>query len=549
MPQTADPCGTPHPRRRAAPFALGAVLVCVASACPDTARTPVSLSAARPVSAAVPPSFELILSGSGFGLDQVTFDVAAGKGTSSAAGLRVELKRQDGTNPTEVRTVGAPRLVSTSELRVTIELSNALAPGIYAVRLFGAGASDPTAELAPAFQIAAGGGIVEDAGPSALDTGVTAPDTGVPAPDTGAADAGTDPVDVGGVGPDDLGIGVIDAGIVGGLDADLADAPMFFDASAPTFPGGFMYRRPVRVDNTSLQLADGATTFRIVVPHQTMVQLGEARADGADLAVYGPQGPVPFQIEDLARLGTNELALIVLVSSGIAPGGSASYALYSGDPAVSTSAGSDGVFTYVQRFAPGAALPGWGLNAWANTCFDRLDRTATGRGGAYCVFDAAQNQRTTLAAAPSPSLARNQPVEIAFHVGGRMAGNADMLYFAVGTNTTDYVNTTLPATNAYVEQPPTVRVSFQDQNGNNRTETGWRLASAGTSPLGQDLAYQRVRVRLIPLIDNPSMHWRFISWDGNTNGQRIGAALDDITVRRVTEPELIVQVGFSERRP
>lgn len=545
-PLTADPCGRPHPRRHAVPRALLAALAWCASACPDTARTPVSLSSARPVSAAVPPSFELVLNGTGFGLDQVTFDVAGGKGSSSAAGLRVELKRQDGTNPTEVRTVAAPRLVSTSELRVTIELSNALAPGIYAVRLFGAGASDPTAELAPAFQIAAGGGIVEDAGPTALDTGVGAPDLGAPAPDTGAADAGAEPVDV---GADDLGIGVIDAGIVGGLDADVADAPMFFDASAPTFPGGFMYRRPVRVDNTSLQLADGATTFRIVVPHQTMVQLGEARADGADLAVYGPLGPVPFQIEDLARLGTNELALIVLVSSGIAPGGSASYALYSGDPAVGTSAGSDGVYTYVQRFAPGAALPGWGLNAWANTCFDRLDRGATGRGGAYCVFDAAQNQRTTLAAAPSPSLARNQPVEIAFHVGGRMAGNADMLYFAVGTNTTDYVNTTLPAPNAYVEQPPTVRVSFQDQNGNNRTEIGWRLASAGTSPLGQDLAYQRVRVRLIPLIDNPSMHWRFISWDGNTNGQRIGAALDDITVRRVTEPELIVQVGFSERRP
>jgi hypothetical protein len=146
-------------------------------------------------------------------------------------------------------------------------------------------------------------------------------------------------------------------------------------------------------------------------------------------------------------------------------------------------------------------------------------------------------------------LVRNQPVEVAFHVGGRMAGNADMLYFAVGDDTTDYVNTTLPATGAYLEQPPTVRVTFQDQNGNSRTETGWRLASAGTSPLGQDLAYQRVRVRLIPLIENPSMHWRFISWDGNTNGQRIGAALDDITVRRVTEPELIVQVGFSERRP
>jgi hypothetical protein len=542
-PLTADPCGTPHPRRRAAlrAFAVFA-LSSAALACPDTARTPVSLSAARPVSAAVPPSFELILSGSGFGLDQVKFDVAAGKGSSSSAGLRVELKRQDGTNPTEVRTVGAPRLVSTSELRVMIELSSALAPGIYAVRLFGAGASEPTAELAPAFQIAAGGGVVDDAGLTALDTGVAAPDLGAPAPDAGLgpADATAD---------DDLGIGVIDAGLVGGIDADVADAPIFFDASAPTFPGGFQYRRPVRVDNTSLQFADGATTFRIVVPHQTMVQLGEARADGADLAVHGPQGPVPFQIEDLARLGTNDLALIVLVSSGIAPGGSASYALYSGDPAVAASAGSDGVYTYVQRFAPGAALAGWALNAWANTCFDRVDRGAGGRGGAYCVFDGGQNQRTTLAAAPSSSLVRNQPVEVAFHVGGRMAGNADMLYFAVGDDTTDYVNTTLPATGAYLEQPPTVRVTFQDQNGNSRTETGWRLASAGTSPLGQDLAYQRVRVRLIPLIENPSMHWRFISWDGNTNGQRIGAALDDITVRRVTEPELIVQVGFSERRP
>jgi hypothetical protein len=489
------------------------------TACPATGPTPVAIERVTPLGDPTSTRFELSIEGRGFGLGAVSFDLAAGAGTATAAALALRVVRPPGLAldlAADALTLESPR-----RLRAEVRLDRPLERGLYGVEL--RAGTTLLAALEAAF-------VVADPAAPASDGGAS-PD-GSPA-DAGAPDAAADP-----------DAGDLDAGAA----PDTGVAP---DAGLGPFLGDHRFRRPVQVE-AAARLPAG-TTVLVGVPHATMVASGVARSDGLDLAVR--QGPdlLPFQWDDRARLGTDDLAMVVRLARDLEPG--TPLALYFGAPA-GGSVTDDRVFEWSERFQAelptneaGNDLAWYRASNWVHCPFDRPTESVLPGNGAYCVVDRTpanlvrQTMSTPRVLPVSSLLPRGLTYELSFWLAGRLLdGPADILYLSYFTSNRDFDRTVTFEDAAYRGFVPNAALAFDEINGSGRRRVrGWAF------PPDQVQWWRRVTVRFRPDLDRPSFHLRHISTDNGASDLSF-VALDDWTIRRAAEPEPRVTLGATETR-
>src|SRR5688500_10716322 len=82
--------------------------------CPSTTPTGVEITEVRPIENPAPPSFHLEILGRGFGLDNVSVDLA-NKRATSGGGLRVQVVDASGNAPPQIAAIDVV-IESTSKL-------------------------------------------------------------------------------------------------------------------------------------------------------------------------------------------------------------------------------------------------------------------------------------------------------------------------------------------------------------------------------------------------------------------------------------------------
>ncbi|MFO0726152.1 MAG: hypothetical protein U1E65_20380 [Myxococcota bacterium] len=452
-----------------------------------------------------PPSFQLSISGHGFGLLPLNYDVGKGSGSASEGMVRVEITRQNGTAPAEIQRV-TPTILSTVEIRVKVELGTPLASGIYSVRMFQAGMTDPLAEKPNAFQVET----------TTISQG---------------HDAGTDADG----GTSDLGTGTSDDGGTGGSpDLGMLDAAAM-DSGLGTFASpASRFRRAINLINPTQILAPSGTSFRLAVPHASLVAAGHALPNGSDIAVYFQGARLPHQWEDPVVLGTDQLMLVATLPFDLPPGARQGepLVLYYGDAAAIDQT-SDTVYAFAERFDADLNPNTWRLSEWARTC---PDRRGSGALGSYCRRDDDPNNPLfrTLGTPPT-TLALGQAYEATFWISG-LSIDTDLTYFAVAANNDSpgIAGALIPAPADYSEFPPDTTDTYQDPTTNNaRTFVGWRFPAAGSG-------FVRARVRFTAPVAAANLHLRYISPAGANPAAYV--AVDDLAVRRVLGPTLAEEV-------
>ena len=365
------------------------------------------------------------------------------------------------------------------------------------------------------------------------------PDAGV-AEDTGPADSGASMPDSGAMPAPDAGMAPVDAGN---------------ESLLGPWQGNYRYRREVLLTNPNQADAPGGMTIRLTIPYGDLIQAGQAQLppEGqpvSDVALYWNTEELPYQWEDQKIAyerdiqALNTLTMIAkLPQTDPIPAGLLNQAvlvLYFGDPAA-TPRRTDDVFEVVERFT--APLVGWQSGDWELACSDRRGQT---RFNSYCVEDSASLPYLTTLASPNTALLQRQPntldviYEMSFWYAGRMSGVDDLLYFAYGANTGDSVDTELVPRMSFTENPPDDVTSFEEAN-RTRLVQGWRLPSASAQ------TWTRTVARFTPNIDNPSLHFRFVSPDGILSaGTQV--ALDDIQVRSTINPDFELSFGPIESK-
>lgn len=503
------------------------------AACPSVEATPPAITEVVALTTIDTPSFDLRVRGRGFGLREVSFDLSKGSGAATALRQRLELRAADGTRPVQVRVI-TTTVASPSELRATVYLFAPLPAGEYGVELYVGDDPDPVAESSPAFAV--GSALVPaDAGPARPDattpSGVDAADAGVGLPD---ADPGV--TDGGPLDPPD-------AGFVG------FDAAPPVDSGLGPFPAGPGFRRAIVLSNDTGLPSPVDLTVRITVPHGTMLAANQTRADGTDLAVYLGLVQLPHQIEDTALVGTDRLELIVRLPVAVPAGSSAGLPLaLTSDPVLpAATPPTDAVYVFAERFAGVLGSvptdPNRYNDRWEQSCPDRRTGAAN---GSKCRTDAEAGLTRRTVATPrilpmSNAPATNELYEVVAYVGGTMQAATDILYFSYGPDNSSFDRTVLLPELAY--DPgfrPNATLTFQEINNNNRTVSGWRLPAV-------DNGYQRMRVGFVPQINQPNLHFRFISADNQARANT-QVRLDDLVVRRALNPDFRVTLGPAEAR-
>jgi hypothetical protein len=516
----------------------------IVSGCPSTQRTTAQIERVEVVmGSAASNDFVLHITGRGFGPTSLTYDLSKREGTAVAM-LRVEvfdtLDRPRFTVEGERLNVLSPREI---DARV---MNSPLADGLYGVRLYAGDSNDILVEAQNILEIVGGGqpvdgGVVTQADGGTLDAIVNTPQDAMVADAIviNDVDGGTpDAVDV---TPDaePIDVGPPDAGVVP-------------DAGLGPFQGAFAYRAQVLITNPSNDVAPAGTTFKLTLPHATWVAAGKSLDDGKDIQLFYGNTALEHQWDDPELLETDSLTLVARLPAdapvGVLPAATP-LVIYYGDPNADV-ARSDAVYQFAERFL--VDLGGdWDPNGWFRCDFDRpLEaNTAAGAGSAYCAVDNAGSPayRTSLASPNQPNIttaiAANQIYETSFWTAGQMVSQTnDVLYTAYGPTNAEYVATIDLKAAVFVEGAPNVvNFDFPERDGNTRLVDGWRFFA------NQFQWWQRVRGRFVPTIDQPSLHFRFISKDGTDNAAT-GVVIDDWTVRLALNPELQAGLGPEEPR-
>lgn len=514
------------------PLAMGLLFLASAGlfGCPSTTADPLRVLSVTVVGDSASTAFELDIEGRGFGLSTINYDVAAGTGTSSTVDLGLRISRQNGANAQVFRRrsviVQSPRLI-----RATIRLDQGLVPGIYRLELLRGQVT--VAENPAAFEVLSDlppsdGGV--DGGPS--------PDTGM-IPDAGPLDAGPDG------GSPDSGPGDV------GVDAGPPDTGIP-DSGLGPFVGNYGFRRSVNVGSTVLVPA-GATLV-IPVPHATLVAQMKSEADGRDLRVYQGTTPLDFQWADRFSVNTDALEIVVRVARDIPPGGAAldPIAVYYGDPNASNAAG-DGVFEFVERFdapvtpiQPGDDTAWFKADAWdhCNAAHGTDAPLANGDNQAYCAFDRSGNLARSSLATPRQLQVRAAPgANLIYEMNIWFAGqtpdtNEDLVYFSYGADNETFDQTLEVPPTSWRGFSPNNQVTFQDVNNQNRTVDGWNFTPNAVQ------WWQRSLLRFVPSVDQPSLHFRFISTDNSSNAGV--TVIDDWWIRVTVEPAPSITLGPEE---
>ena len=454
--------------------------------------------------------FELVIVGSAFGLSEIWYNVDEATGEAQKPDYTVRIF--DTLDQTYSVSSGAQvELRSPTEIRAQVILTTPLEPGVYGVAVTQRGADEPVGILAHAFEVL---------------------------PGTGADDAGPRP-------PSDAGA-TRDRGRV--ADAGSRDAGLGLDASPPDgglgpWVAAYLHRREVMLSNPTPDGAPAGLTVRVEVPHAAMVRAGFARADGADLGIYFGGNRLTHQWDDAAMIGTSQLVMVVRLPFTVPPGpySGPPLILYYDDPAANNP-GDEGVFELSERFAVNPA-GGWFRSSWAVDCLDRVDRSIT---AALCILDTgATPSRHTIGtpnlAALQTGLPANVTYELSVHVRGRMTDLGDLVYFSYSDTNNDFVGSRVIPDSQYDLYPPNDSTTFREQNNTERNVRGWKLPD--TPPMG----WHRSRLRFVPDRTGPSLHFRYISVNGNA-APNTRVELDDLQVRKALQPDFVVQLGPVETR-
>lgn len=490
-------------------------LVILCSGCPSTEATQVLIEGVKTIGAPDPPFFELSVSGHGFGLLPLTYDVMEGAGAAQEGQVRVEVVRQNGTPAAEIQHI-TTNIASTTEIRAKIDLSAPLPAGIYSLRLFNVRESKVLVEKPNAFEV----GIRHDV----IDAGSTTPDAG--------ADGDADSID--------LGMTSVDGGIGGPFDSGTLEVA---DAGLGSFAASFRYRRPLILQNPTPVIAPQGTSFRLLIPHATLVGAGHASPNGSDFALYFQGQRLPHQWEDPVLLGTDQLVMVATLPVDLPQGSLGTpVVLYYGDPAALDQT-TDAVYAFTERFDRDLDGNAWRLSEWARSC---PDRRGLGSLGSYCRRDDdAQNPLFRTLGSPDIPLLVGQAYELTVWISGLSVDN-DLTYFAVSdaNDSPGIARAESPPPTAYGEFPPSTMATYQDPTTNsNRTFTGWRFPPAG-------LGFTRARVRFAPQVVGVNLHFRYISPAGAHPSAYV--AVDDLAIRRVLGTgaleELSAGLGAEESR-
>lgn len=523
---------------------LGVVGLILAG-CPNTIPTAPTIERVELTVGEGASSFTLDIHGRGFALKGVSYRLDDGQGETPTGSVVVQIAHAE-SGRTYRSKPDDTKLLSPQEVTARFVLQNeSLETGTYDLLILLALPDVPeqetVAEKDSAFEVALTP-TGPDAGPS--DLGPVDVDLG-PRPDLGPADAGSDPD--GGPSPD---ADPADGEPLDLADLGPADGGANPDAEPPDnglgpFIDAYGYRQTVILTNPNASPTPLDVTVRIPVPHADLILAGRAKADASDIAVYDGIMRLEHNFDDRMAVGTNNLALIVRLPFSVAT--THTLALYFGDPSVAVPL-SDAVYVMVERFD--AALPGTWYNAgnWTRNCFGR--NVATPSDIALCCQDSTANPTRRTIASPRITGIRdvsNTPIylsyEISFWLAGRMDEAADLLYFAYSNTTDNFAGAILLPDGLYGAYPPNASTTFQEVNNlGPRTVNGWRM------PAGSNLPFTQTVARFVPNIDQPSLHFRFISPNGSNAGATL-VGMDDLSVRRVLEPNFGLSLGTVEARP
>lgn len=509
--------------------------VVVTAGCPSTSPSGVSISEVRVGGDPTSNDYTLHILGRGFGLESFTYDLASQEGS-----VRPQCTIQifDSVELVNVGVEGDEiQILSPFALDARVR-DRPLPPGVYGIRLFAGGSTEPAVIARELFRVGAG----DD------DGGVPAGDGGAPVdPADGAVDGAVDGGPI--VRPDGGPLTGPDGQVLpdaAPIDAGVPDTGVPPDSGLGPFEGAFQFRQEVRVENLAADVVPAGTTLRIPIDHALLAGSMRSKVDASDLALYYGATRLEHQWDDEHAVATNGLVMIARLPVDAPVGaltGAGSLILYYGDPNL-TVPRSNEVFEVVERFD--ANLGGaWAVNTWERCNYARplQMQTAAGQGGAQCVEDDNDNPTRRTLGSPNynnlvSTLAATQTYEVGLWIAARMESQSnDLLYFAYGPDSDVFANTTLIPAAAWTELPPNVAgFGFTETNGGQRLVEGWRF------PAGAIQWWTRARAPFKPVFDGPSLHLRFISADGNDNGATV-VIIDDLQVRLAAQPELAVTLG------
>ena len=469
-------------------------------------------------------SFDLIVYGQGFGVDTVSYNIEQQTGVAEKPQYQFRIVDAAGSI-LALAEGNQVKVVSTSRMEVNFILVTGLSDGTYDLELALTGSNAPLLDtlrngirVGEPINAPPDAGVVEDSGPA--DSGASVPDSGAMPP----PDAGVNPVDAGN------------------------------DSLLGPWQGNYRYRREVQLTNPNQADAPGGMTIRLTIPHGDHIQAGQAQLPAenepvSDVALYWNSQEVPYQWEDQKiayerdTQTLNTLTMIAkLPETDPIPAGRLNQAvlvLYFNDPAAAPQR-TDDVFTFVERFA--APLVGWESGDWDLSCSDRRGQA---RFNSYCVEDRATLPYLPNLASPNTALVSSQPnplvtYELSFWFAGRMGGINDLLYFAYGANNVDTAGTFFVPRAGFTENPPDDVTSFEE-GMRNRLVNGWKLPSASAQ------TWTRTAAEFVPTVDNPSLHFRFVSPD-NVLSASTQVAIDDIQVRTKINPDFELVLGPIESK-
>jgi hypothetical protein len=519
-----------------------ALLLSALLGCPSTQRTPTAIDdveADEGEASLARTEFTLRVTGRGFGLHGLTFDVSNSQGQVAVPAMAFEIRR--GSEVIRRIDGDGVRLASPRLLMVDVQLAQPLRTGYHDVALFEG--EQQVADKVEAFFVPDTSTVAYDGG--VMDADINPKDSG--SPDVVIPDGGFPDADPGDVVPGDVDPGDALPGDGPPIDTGVDAGPI--DSGLGPFAGNYGYRQLVTPNNGIEAPAD--VTIEIPVAHEELVTLGRSLAGGADLAVY--QGPdrLDHQWSDQFAVGTNQLVIVARILRDIPAGGSTTdpLVLYYGDPGANLDV-TDGVFQFAARMVNDIPGAWFNANTWIHCNVDRPIEVILPQGtnGAYCAVDGSNNNParatlgTTNVGAISNAPGANLTYAMSFWLAGQTIDDtADIFYFAYGDQPDVFDTTLEPDISLWQGLLPNGTLTFTDNDNMPRTVNGWRF------PPNTIQWWQRVSVRFVPMIDQPSLHFRYVSTNTNTSNMSF-TAVDDWWVRLALEPDFAAVLGPVETR-
>lgn len=497
---------------------MGALVLFLLVACSQS-TTPTVIERVEGGRLETRPNLDFTVLGKGFGLSGLRIDLDDGTGNVAGEDLSLRLI---GAGAFEV-TVPSQNITLVSSRRMDVRVRLATPPpvGFYGLSLL-----EGEAIIAEARD------VLE------LVDGETVADAGV-------SDMGPAPVDA---GPPDLG--PRDTGVV----ADLGSPDTGLPDSGTPFPAGYARRRALVYELAAP--APAGVTLRVPIPHAQLVAAGQVRADAGDLLVYQGARPLSYQWEDVRKVGTDELVMVVALAETLPSGPSSGELRLYYDQPMAANAPTDGIFAYSQRFdVPPSPIEGgnpaaWFLaDSWIPCRFDRSVDAVLPPGspaGAICALDdiRANLVRQTMATpvAALPPLPGGQVYEMRLWLAGRFVdGPRDVLYFSHGADNVSFDLTTEIPPSDWSGLVPSAPLTFTDIDDAPRSVLGW------TFPPDRIQWWREAVGRFNPMrTGGRSLHLRYISTRDSDPPETV-AAVDDWTVRVALDPEPSIALGPEER--